>query len=63
MIDGTFFSKVTGWEKDGFVEVFENLDPRMNATIAYPIFKTTDDGEPARTSPNFGGYMQAKFYP
>ncbi|GAB2999307.1 RagB/SusD family nutrient uptake outer membrane protein [Cyclobacterium sediminis] len=63
MTDGTFFSKVPGWDKKGFVEVFENRDPRMKATIAYPGFKTTDDGEPARTSPNFGGYMQAKFYP
>ncbi|GAB3652401.1 RagB/SusD family nutrient uptake outer membrane protein [Echinicola sediminis] len=63
MKDGTAFSSTPDWNEKGFVEMFENRDPRMMATIAYPGFKTTADGDPVRTSPNFGGYLQVKFYP
>ncbi|WP_215224044.1 RagB/SusD family nutrient uptake outer membrane protein [Echinicola shivajiensis] len=63
MEDGTPFTSVNDYDQKSFVEMFENRDPRMKATIVFPGFKTAAAGEPVRTSPNFGGYLQIKFYP
>jgi len=63
MADGTPFTSQEGFDKKPFVEMFKGRDPRMAATIVHPGFKTTAAGDPVRTSPNFGGYLQVKFYP
>lgn len=36
MGDGTFYSDQPGWETPSFVEEFENRDPRLSQTFAYP---------------------------
>ncbi|PZX56770.1 RagB/SusD family nutrient uptake outer membrane protein [Algoriphagus chordae] len=63
MGDGTPFTSQTDFDKKPFVKMFADRDPRMMATIVHPGFKTTEAGDPVRTSPNFGGYLQVKYYP
>ncbi len=36
MADGSFYSEQPGWETKSFVEEFENRDPRLYQTYAYP---------------------------
>ena len=61
MTDGTRFTDVSGFDEKGFVEVFENRDPRMAQTIAYPgyIFPNTENDYLIVAT--YGGYTQQKF--
>ena len=63
MTDGTPFTSQSGYDTKTFVNVFTNRDPRLAETIMPPGFKTTEDGNPYVTRPDFGGYLQIKFYP
>ncbi|MFD2553084.1 RagB/SusD family nutrient uptake outer membrane protein [Sphingobacterium tabacisoli] len=63
MADGTSFTDLKDYDKKEFVQVFENRDPRLAATIMPPGFKTSENGNPYVTRPDFGGYLQIKFYP
>jgi hypothetical protein len=64
MKDGTAFTGIKGYETLGFVDEFQNRDPRMNQTIAYPGFKRATDTKPyvQRLNKNFTGYHQVKGY-
>ena len=61
MTDGTRFTDVSGFDEKGFVDVFENRDPRMAQTIAYPgyVFPTTENDYLIVAT--YGGYTQQKF--
>ena len=63
MIDGTPFTSQSGYDTKTFVNMFANRDPRLAETIMPPGFVTTPGGNPYLTRPNFGGYLQIKFYP
>jgi len=63
MTDGTPFTSQAGYETKTFVNLFTNRDPRLAETIMTPGFVTTPGGNPYLTRPNFGGYLQVKFYP
>lgn len=63
MNDGTPFTSIPNYETKTFLEIFENRDPRLSATIAYPGFKSKVNEEPHIPSPLFGCYDQLKFYP
>lgn len=63
MTDGTPFTSVAGSGTKKFTEIFTGRDPRLAETIMPPGFKTTPTGNPYITRPNFGGYLQIKFYP
>ncbi|MFT3948749.1 MAG: RagB/SusD family nutrient uptake outer membrane protein [Agriterribacter sp.] len=63
MTDGTAFTSQAGYETKTFVNLFTNRDPRLGETIMTPGFVTTPGGNPYLTRPNFGGYLQVKFYP
>lgn len=63
MTDGTAFTSQAGYETKTFVNLFTNRDPRLAETIMTPGFVTTPGGNPYLTRPNFGGYLQVKFYP
>ncbi|GGF40179.1 RagB/SusD family nutrient uptake outer membrane protein [Echinicola rosea] len=64
MADGSSYTNMTGHEQLGFVKEFENRDPRLMQTIAYPGWVR----EPNATSyiqslnKNFTGYHQLKGY-
>ncbi len=63
MTDGTRYTSKTGHETETFVEEFENRDPRMSQTFAYPGWIR----EPANLyvqelNKNFTGYHQLKGY-
>lgn len=55
------FGTVKDYEKKGYMEVFENRDPRFRQTFQYPGFKT--EGQITASRPNLktGGYTQIKF--
>ncbi len=62
--DGKPFTSVPGYDKESFVEAFQNRDPRMRETIVYPGFKQSPtDSTAYRPKISFGGYDQLKFYP
>lgn len=63
MKDGTPFTSTPGYDTKTFVQVFQDRDPRMKETIMPPGFSTTPGGTPYLIKPNFGGYLQIKFYP
>lgn len=63
MKDGTPFTSVAGYDTKKFTEIFTNRDPRLAETIVPPGFKPTPTGNPYVVRPNFGGYLQLKFYP
>ncbi|MBN8857994.1 MAG: RagB/SusD family nutrient uptake outer membrane protein [Sphingobacteriales bacterium] len=63
MKDGTPFTSQANHDKKGFVEMFTNRDPRLAETVMPPGFKTDPNGNPYITRPDFGGYLQVKFYP
>jgi len=64
MKDGSTFTSIKGYETLGFVDEFQNRDPRMKQTIAYPGFKRATDIKPyvQRLNKNFTGYHQVKGY-
>ena len=63
MNDGTPFTSQSGYDTKAFVNVFANRDPRLAETIMPPGFVITPGGNPYITRPNFGGYLQVKFFP
>lgn len=62
MKDGTRFTSLPGYNKLDFVREFENRDPRMAQTIAYPGWVRVPDASPyiQRLNKNFTGYHQLK---
>lgn len=64
MSDGSRFTDVAGYKTFGFVKEFENRDPRMKQTLAYPGFQRITDSKPyvQRLNKNFTGYHQIKGY-
>src|SRR5690606_2332126 len=64
MADGTRFTDQPGYETLGFVEEFENRDPRLAQTIVYPGWQRAQDNAPyvQFLAKNFSGYHQLKGY-
>ena len=72
MDDGSYYSEEDGWETNTFVEEFENRDPRLSQTFAYPgwiienpgTYAAGTAGEPyiQQLNPNFTGYHLIKWF-
>lgn len=64
MKDGTKFTDVANYDKFGFVKEFENRDPRLAQTLAYPGWINAGNTTPyiQRLNKNFTGYHQLKGY-
>lgn len=68
MADGSYYSSQTGYETKMFVEEFENRDPRLKQTYAYPGWELVNTGTYAqgggiyvqKLQKNFTGYHQIK---
>lgn len=62
MKDGTYFSSQSGYQQFGFVKEFQNRDPRLAQTVAYPGWVRQPDAQPyiQRLNKNFTGYHQLK---
>ncbi|MGF1585643.1 MAG: RagB/SusD family nutrient uptake outer membrane protein [Bacteroidales bacterium] len=70
MEDGSYYSNQAGWETKLFVEEFQNRDPRLSQTYAYPGWIIHNTGTYALGTPgtpyiqelarNFTGYHQLK---
>lgn len=63
MKDGTAFTSVPGYDKQNYVTIFNNRDPRLAETVAYPAFAPNNDKSLYIAKPNLGAYDQLKFYP
>ncbi|MBX3239420.1 MAG: RagB/SusD family nutrient uptake outer membrane protein [Chitinophagaceae bacterium] len=63
MTDGTPFTSQSGYATKTFANIFANRDPRLAETVMPPGFVTAAGNNPYLTRPNFGGYLQVKFYP
>jgi hypothetical protein len=57
------FSAIPGYDKKGFVEVFENRDPRFRQTFMYPGYIVPGQMQPYRPNMNLGGYPVIKYMP
>lgn len=64
MKDGSRFTSIPNYDKLGFVKEFENRDPRLAQTMAYPGWVRVPDAQPylQRLNKNFTGYHQLKGY-
>lgn len=64
MADGSRFTDQPGYETFGYVKEFENRDPRMSQTLAYPGWVREPDDTPyiQFLASNFTGYHQLKGY-
>lgn len=62
-LDGTPFTGLPNYAQKTMVEVFQNRDPRLAETIMPPGFATSSGHLSYVVKPNFGGYLQVKFYP
>lgn len=64
MKDGTRFTSLPNYDRLGFVKEFENRDPRLAQTVAYPGWIRVPDATPyiQRLNKNFTGYHQLKGY-
>ena len=64
MTDGTRFTDITGYETMGYVEEFQNRDPRLMQTLVYPGWIRRAESKPyiQNLSKNFTGYHQLKGY-
>jgi len=64
MKDGSSFTSIDAYQKLGFVEEFQNRDPRLMQTIAYPGWVRQPNALPYVQSlnKNFTGYHQLKGY-
>lgn len=68
MADGTYFTQQSGYETKQFVEEFENRDPRLMQTYAYPGWELINSGGfdlgegiyVQQLNKNFTGYHQIK---
>ncbi|MBO9620208.1 MAG: RagB/SusD family nutrient uptake outer membrane protein [Niabella sp.] len=63
MADGTPYTSQSGYGQKKFVDMFANRDPRLAETVMPPGFTTSPTNSPYLTRPDFGGYLQVKFYP
>lgn len=57
------FQQVAGYDTKGFLEVFENRDPRLAQTFMTPGFKSPLTDVAQRPGLSRGGYPQLKFVP
>lgn len=70
MADGTYYSEQPGYETHQFVEEFQNRDPRLSQTYAFPGWELIRTGTYAQgggiyvqqLNKNFSGYHQIKGY-
>ena len=64
MKDGTRFTDQANYAQLGFVKEFQNRDPRLMQTVAYPGWVRVPDATPyiQRLNKNFTGYHQLKGY-
>lgn len=72
MTDGSYYSNQAGWEENTFVEEFEDRDPRLAQTFAYPgwiinnpgTYAAGTEGEPyiQQLNPSFTGYHLTKWF-
>ncbi|WP_316821320.1 RagB/SusD family nutrient uptake outer membrane protein [Pedobacter gandavensis] len=64
MKDGTRYTDISNHDQFGFVKEFENRDPRLAQTIAYPGWISVPNTTPyiQRLNKNFTGYHQLKGY-
>ncbi|WP_229707612.1 RagB/SusD family nutrient uptake outer membrane protein [Sphingobacterium alkalisoli] len=64
MADGSRLTDQTGYATFGFVKEFENRDPRLAQTLAYPGWQRAQDNAPyvQFLARNFSGYHQLKGY-
>jgi hypothetical protein len=64
MKDGTPFTQRAGYNKAGFIDEFQDRDPRIYQTIAYPGWIRFPDDRPyvQQLNKNFTGYHQLKGY-
>lgn len=64
MADGSRFTDQADYETMEFVEEFENRDPRLAQTLAYPGWQRVQDSAPyvQFLARNFSGYHQLKGY-
>jgi hypothetical protein len=64
MKDGSRFTDVSGYQQFTFVQEFQNRDPRLAQTLAFPGFTRAQDAAPyvQRLNKNFAGYHQLKGY-
>lgn len=67
MKDGSRFTAQSGYQTFGFVQEFQNRDPRLSATLFYPgLILATNAPNPKpyiqRLNKNFTGYHQLKGY-
>lgn len=68
MSDGSYYSAQPGYETKQFVEEFQNRDPRMSQTLAYPGWELVNTMTYApgagiyvqNLNKNFSGYHQIK---
>lgn len=64
MKDGSRFTAQAGYQTFGFVQEFQNRDPRLSAAVFYPGFILAPGTKPyiQRLNKNFTGYHQLKGY-
>jgi hypothetical protein len=72
MADGTYYTNQPEWNEKTFVEEFEDRDPRLSQTYAYPgwvinnpgTYAAGTAGEPyiQQLNPNFTGYHMIKWF-
>lgn len=72
MADGSYYSGQAGWESNSFVDEFQNRDPRLSQTIAYPGWVIENTGTYAPGTPGepfiqelnryFTGYHLLKWF-
>lgn len=64
MKDGSRFTAIANYDKSSFVKEFENRDPRLAQTMAYPGWVRVPDAQPyiQKLNKNFTGYHQLKGY-
>ncbi|MEX0661457.1 MAG: RagB/SusD family nutrient uptake outer membrane protein [Balneolaceae bacterium] len=72
MTDGTYYTDQPGWDENTFVEEFEDRDPRLSQTFAYPgwiienpgTYAAGTAGEPyiQQLNPSFTGYHMIKWF-
>jgi len=61
MTDGTPFTSQPNYDTKGYVEVFEDRDPRMSQTYMSPGYKYPNEENDYLVRATYGGYTQQKF--
>lgn len=61
--DGTRFTAIPNYDKKAYVEVFQNRDPRLSATVVPPGTILFNETTPHIVRLEFGGYPQLKSFP